>query len=445
MFGSSNAFVVRPFGFRITDPPSGRTGSGSAVFTTAGTPFNTTLTAVTWEAVDDTDNDGVPDNQGALSANAATPNFGQETAAATATLSHVLTEPMPGGFSGSLTGTGFSGFTSGAKTQSVTFSEVGIIDLLATTTNYLGSGQNITAGANGLTGVGRFIPYHFDVTRIHGCTGGAAFTYSGQAFAMVTVTACGVAGSPCPIPSITRNYHGAFGFSKDTTISNAGVATNFSNNVIAAASFANGIGNRTDVTYTFPTPLGKDTVPLTLTLRGVDTDSVSSSGYTEETAEIRSGRIRIVNAYGSELADLSVPMRVEYYSADGWVANTADTCSSITLSAFTNFQGNLNSGETCVQENATNPPCGVSSQGCASPGPLGQCYLEFQSAGGYNLNLQAPGASNEGSVDVTADLSAKTWLRYDWDDNGSLDNPSGRATFGLYRGSPRHIYLRERY
>ena len=67
------------------------------------------------------------------------------------------------------------------------------------------------------------------------------------------------------------------------------------------------------------------------------------------------------------------------------------------------------------------------------------------SSGSYKLYLKAPGIANDGSVDVGTDLSTKTWLRYDWDDNGSLDNPSGRATFGLYRGSPRHIYQRERY
>jgi MSHA biogenesis protein MshQ len=200
------------------------------------------------------------------------------------------------------------------------------------------------------------------------------------------------------------------------------------------------------VTYTFPPnppPAAKDTVPLTLTLRAEDTDTVSSSGYTEETAEIRSGRIKILNSYGSELVDLPMPMRVEYYTTDGWVANTADTCSSITLNA-TNFQRNLQSGETCVlEETPPNPPCGISGQGCA--GLVTQCYRQFQSGGGYNLNLKAAGAANEGSVDVSADLSTKAWLRYDWDDNGSLDDPTGRATFGLYRGSPTHIYQRQRY
>ena len=44
------------------------------------------------------------------------------------------------------------------------------------------------------------------------------------------------------------------------------------------------------------------------------------------------------------------------------------------------------------------------------------------------------------------------WLMYDWDGvdqggDGNIydDHPTGRGTFGVYRGSGRHIYLRELY
>jgi MSHA biogenesis protein MshQ len=392
------------------------------------------LTAVVWEAADDIDNDGVPDNQGALAANAATPNFGRETTPATATLSHALAEPV-GGAPGTLSGTTtFSGFSTGASTQSVAFSEVGIIDLLAQTTNYLGSGQNITAGASGLTGVGRFIPHHFDVTKIHGCTGGATFTYSGQPFATLTATARNLAGVTT---SNYRDFGGGVVFSKDTTVSNAGATANFTNNVIAASSFANGIGNQNNVTYTFPTPPGKDTVPLTLTLRAVDNDSVSSAGFTEETAEIRSGRLRIINAYGSELVPMPVPMRVEYYSTDGWVTNAADTCTSVLAASLSLSNTSAPTPVSPPTQKKMNDTSATTTGASVANSP----FLN----GDAGLSFSAPGAGGDGYVDVTPDLSAKTWLRYDWDDNGSLDDPSGRATFGLYRGSPRHIYQRERY
>ena len=435
MLGSSAAFVVRPFGFRISDPPSGRTGASSAVFTTAGTNFNTTLTAVVWETADDTDNDGVPDNQGALAANAATPNFGQETAAAAATLSHALAEPA-GGTAGSLTGsTSFTGFTSGAKTQSVAYDNVGIIRLLATTSNYLGGGQDVTAGPStaGLTGVGRFIPHHFDVTKIDGCTGGATFTYSGQPFT-VTVTAKNLAGGPT---DITSNYDGTLGFSKAVTISNAGTTTNFANHNITAANFAGGIRNQTTVTYTYPVA-SKETVTASLTLRAMEDgggDSVSSVGYTENAAEIRSGRVRIINAYGSELVLLSVPMRVEHYSSDGWVTNTGDTCTSLGL-ANLDLQNAIHDpaqGVATININA-GPPVRSSAVTPVSP-----------SLGEGQLNFSAPTAGGFGYADARIDLSGNSWLRYDWNGDSTDDDPTGRATFGLYQGSPRHIYQRERY
>lgn len=290
-------------------------------------------------------------------------------------------------------------------------------------------------------GFGRFIPAYFDVSYIHGCLGATSFTYSRQPFGRVTVTAKNAGGAT------TTNYAGTL--ARVTSISDAGDATNFTNNSFAAANFANGVQFQSNVTYKFPV---KETAPATVTLRAAEDDpggdGVSSVGHegVANQAEIRSGRIHLYNAYGSELADLSMPMLAEYYSSStvGWIANTNDQCSSVSLSAFTNYQGNLNAGETCVQDTG-NP--GISGQGCPVLGPVSEQYRSLPSpaSGGYNLYLKAPGATNEGSVDLSADLSAKTWLRYDWDGSGSDDDPAARANFGLYRGSPKHIYMRERF
>ena len=66
-------------------------------------------------------------------------------------------------------------------------------------------------------------------------------------------------------------------------------------------------------------------------------------------------------------------------------------------------------------------------------------------AGTGSLDFSAPGAGGDGYADAGMNLSAQPWLQYDWDGTAPEDNPTGRATFGLYRGSQRHIYLRERY
>lgn len=296
-------------------------------------------------------------------------------------------------------------------------------------------------------GFGRFTPAYFDLIVSPGC---GAFTYSGQPFA-VTATANNAAGVA------TQNYDSSSGFAKDVTILAPGNPNNFNvgppaGNVIAGASrFANGIGSTHPVTnsLTGPNPpivytfAPKETVPLTPSappalpatpLRATDTDGVSSLNHGEPQVEIRSGRLHLINAYGSELVPLSVPMRVEYYSADGWVTNTADTCTA------------LNSAILDLQNAVHDPAQGAATINIkVSPNMPSTVTVVSPAAGAGSLDFSAPGAGGDGYADASMNLSARPWLRYDWDGDNTEDDPVGRATFGLYRGSPRHIYLRERY
>lgn len=306
--------------------------------------------------------------------------------------------------------------------------------------------------------LGRFQPAYFSVTRTFACPDPTpiptddSFTYSGQPFT-AGVTAYSGAGN------VTKNYDHDVGFAKTVTLSLAGATANFTNNLFDGSvglKFAQGLASRTDVKYTFPV---KETAPLVPSvlpappatpLRAADDDNpvVSSATGTEPQLSVRSGRIVIQSAFGSELVDLAVPMRAQYYvsSTNGWVTNTEDVCTAVTL-VFSNYQGNLAAGETCVQDSG-NP--GLSGLGCAAAGPLIPTNERFREAatlsGDFNLYLKAPGSGNDGSVDISTDLAAMSWLQYDWDGNGTPDNnPQGRATFGIYKGSPRHIYIRERY
>ena len=373
-----------------------------------------------------------------------------------------LTQPATGGtqhnltidgtnfissYSGSPTWHDISGkFTSGSITSAANnyanaaFHEVGVLNLHVRDTQYITAG--ITIPEQTLT-VGRFTPHHFDTTLIHGCDSTATdFTYSGQPFS-VTATA---RNNVTPTPEITRNYTGAL--AKNTDFSNAGVTTNFVTGTynLLATDFTNGIGNRTDVTYTFP---AKDTPQATITLRSIDADGISSNGYIEETTLIRSGRARLENVYGSELTSLNMIFRTEYYSDngtastadDGFILNTDDdngaTCTTYDATAglLSNYTGNLNSGETTVT--------GISP----SPVSSGTSYIGFS----------ASGAGNEGSVILLAN-NISSWLTYSWNidcDNADGDNdittgvdaglcgPYGIASFGLFRGDDRIIYQRE--
>jgi MSHA biogenesis protein MshQ len=37
-----------------------------------------------------------------------------------------------------------------------------------------------------------------------------------------------------------------------------------------------------------------------------------------------------------------------------------------------------------------------------------------------------------------------SWLEYDWNDDGTAEDPIGLATFGVYRGHDRVIHWQER-
>ena len=110
-----------------------------------------------------------------------------------------------------------------------------------------------------------------------------------------------------------------------------------------------------------------------------------------------------------------------------WANNTDDSCSSLDAGSDLNL---------------TQFPPGLSSAAIAAdPFLLGDPRLSFLK----------PGMNNTGYIDIEVDLAIATgadleWLYFDWD--GDLvhdDNPTGRATFGVYRGGDNMIYLRELY
>lgn len=397
----SGSFVVAPASFVFSAIP--------AAPLTAGQPFNATVTAMN-----------------ACGTPAATPNFD-------GTVTITSSNPQPGIGNAMAINTTLSGFSNGAASINLTWDEVGTIDLNANLANYLGSTLSVSGTQ---AGAGRFHPAYFDTAVTQGCgtftyAGSTAPVKAGQPFT-VTVTANKAGGG------ITANYAGAVN-AYLTTLSNAGVTAGLANNTIAAASFANGVGSA-NVTYEVATP---QTALLTLTLRAIDSDTpaVSSSGYTEGTTEIRSGRARISNAHGSELLALPIPFRAEYWN-NGWVLNSADSCSGDGLLGGTVSVALSALPATCVQD--TGSP-GLSGAGCAAAGPAGQRFKEggiAGFAGNFNLWLKAPGAGNTGAVTVTGMVPA--WLQYPWS-GGAAINPVARATFGVYKGGDEFIYQRENY
>ncbi|MDX1593513.1 MAG: DUF6701 domain-containing protein [Gammaproteobacteria bacterium] len=263
--GSSNAFVVRPFGFDVDfnldtdddglfddvldDRANNGTGGASYAadadgsrFVMAGETFQAVVTAVTWAGDDDADNDGLPDPGADLTDNPATPNFGQEASAASVALQQILAAAMPAdAILGSLSGATVTGFSAGRALASLSWNEVGILDLQARfddadgdgTDDYLGTPVDLVNAppqadpvAGGAPGVGRFYPARFVLKAnvpafLDACTAGAApFTYLGQgasdsseAFGFATAPLLSVLpqrAGETDAAAFTWNYRGSF-------------------------------------------------------------------------------------------------------------------------------------------------------------------------------------------------------------------------------------------
>lgn len=484
--GSSNAFVVKPYNFVLSNiertsggadnPGTVSPDAASPVFIRAGEAFSATVTSVNADGN-------------------ATPNYGQEIDPEGARLVSTLVEPTLANNPAVGNLTAFGNFNNGIATGTTFYwGEVGFITLQAGVgdQDYLGVGSVLgiantslgTASAN----VGRFQPHDFNVSynspQFKTFCGSSpdAFTYVGQNFDYVTnaqpvltVTARNVQGGT------TQNYGKTGGWFKlsnssltdkiysagggnsidtglvpptDPVINNKGDGT-------AELTFSAGGGIRFDRASTVP-PFDAE-ISLSIYVLDGDNPQVSYGsnparfGQTsagngmafDQGKTMRFGRLRIFNALGSEQIALPILMRLEYWNGSGFALNTQDNCTQIprpTL-AMDNHQG------------------------------LGTCVTAFSSAmvtfsgGQANPALSAPNQS--GTVDIRAllgavpsgdfdeycsggsatgaDPGALTHLRGKWNDatNGAGydDDPTARAAFGRYGSgtSRRFIYSRENY
>jgi len=464
--GSSSSYVVRPAGFVVsailstggTPNPAHTTATQTPYFMVAGRPFTATVTAVTSTGV-------------------AARNYGQETAPESVALTPTLILPTSGNASTVTSTAGFATFTNGVSTGTdFVWPEVGIMRLTphVRDSDYLGVGDVVgTTTGN----VGRFIPNDFlvsvatvPVLQTQCATG--SFTYVGQPFGYATplvmlVTAR--AYSAAPIPPTTQNYKDTFFKITSATLTNKQYASATGtldatgllgapdptilslNNGTATLSFS---PSSSFVMTRTTTPVAPFSAQISVRIEVRDTEGVAATvlpyvvpsaggmAFTN-TPDMRYGRIAFTNASGSELLNLPVPMRAEYFDSPttGFRVNTADMCTNTFTLGFGSYGGNLSAGETCALDTGSGGASGPIA--CSVAGPAAQQFRRPPVSGDFNLNLRAPGSGNGGTVTVTTVVP--DWLRFDWNTTAAGEEyPSGIANFGLFQGESRRIYQTEK-
>jgi MSHA biogenesis protein MshQ len=448
------SFVVRPLAVYVDSTENPRaTDAGGTVFKHAGELFSLDFRSIAWTAGRDPSTDGRWGDCGQANPGAVSGNFARVPAWNIGSPVPTLVQPLGGGV-GALTYGGGEGAivqipTGQHEVQTMAdYAEVGIINFQSVVT-FLGENVAVCSPY-----IGRFVPDHFTTTILVEGTledGCSDFTYTGQPFGYATgefpdmlITARGQSGNP------TLNYRDDFvkltdpatQISMPPAIEDVQLGEEGTPLQVQWAPGNPSLSANNDGTLNFV--LGEDqfayvkednalidkfvsTIRLSISeIR--DSDGVTANGmptsFFPAGTEIRYGRMVTDNAYGAETLPLPILMRTEFFDGASFVPNSDDSCTAIdaTNMKLRDFSGNLE-GDTAV-----------SGSGSITNG--------FTNA----LSLSAPGAGNEGSLylDYDLDTAYLSWLQFDWNGDGVADNnPSAKATFGIFKGNSRLIYMRE--
>ncbi|HTH45687.1 MAG TPA: DUF6701 domain-containing protein [Oxalicibacterium sp.] len=325
---------------------------------------------------------------------------------------------------------------------------------------------------------GRFKPDHYDVTAKMTAACGNKFSYMGQQALGINLNLQALSSNGSSLP----HYGPGYGFLSTFSVSGVDPTATFdpsalnarlSPDLLAFGWIAGAYA--VNANYSFDRKLVSGSVvpdgsyeqfALKVSITDTDLDSttntaakittftnssgphtVSTNNVTSDPTAIRFGRLALENANGSELLSLPVKATTQYWINNvGFVTNIDDTngCTVIDPASIKlqNQKGGLN---------ATNMPA---NNFVAAP-------LSF-SSGRASVVINKPLTTplSKGSVDLCVDLGLDLtpgtvcsatpanmpWLQWRWNPADTLykDDPSTRATFGVYKSGPV-IYLRETY
>lgn len=424
------------------------------IFARADENFNLNIKAVAEAPIEDND----------FTNNLGVTNYQQ----ANIELKHTLIAPATG-VPGALGEVEYDHQLGSSTTVQQRVSEVGVFDFsLNAPTTYLGldlASENLPIAVASTGPIGRFIPAYFSpssvVTSLQAecevtSPNDESFSYLGQPFGYkdnpgIYLHPRSASGSE------TVNYFDSAWWRYDQQWDNR----NYNDTVnslpisfdsdLTSVNRVNGVDSRIELSGEIliyqkpPQPIVPFNSKLDLTLLASDLTDLDGVCYRETASspcidytitdiddemKLRWGKLVIHDTYGPETSALSQPITSEYFTANGFVTNSFDSCTR--LPDLTNF---------------TLTPTDLTLGSGGAPEVYPTLVSQTLALGAANINFTAPGAGHQGFIDTLLDLNVHglPWLRPYNDQNSAFENEvSGRVQFGLYRGSDRVIWWREK-
>ncbi|MGP8308330.1 DUF6701 domain-containing protein [Vibrio sp. YIC-376] len=351
---------------------------------------------------------------------------------------------------------------SGYIFSGLSYDEVGSIQLSATEKGVFYSSIEVDGekGVSGERTIGRFYPKYFRVyaddinTNEWAYPTGQGFTYMGQPFGAEVFYVEALNASKERVSNYksfdeslkaefnlidTSSYAARFSSLRSYT----GEWQNHQLTDVDNRSIGRFTGSASDgLMMTKNTSTYEPDGPLNQYESGVDTDiSIYSSsdnadpvlvdgndGVLNIQPDIRFGRVDLDDVGGRQGETLRVPLRVEYWNGSRFVVNANDNQTVV-------------KGVTAAEQHIW--PIGEGATPKSVTLGAGGEVVSGTSRAVTATQAEAYRQQTRVWLDLEDSANGLPWLKYDWDNDGSEENPSSVVTFGIHRGNDRVIYRGE--
>ncbi len=453
--GSSSNLIIRPFGLREGTKPDS--------VQIADKPYFAFIEGVIWSPEDDLDLNGVADSGADLTNNLKAASFGLEWFPQIPTPQIQYTWPDSlGAAQGNLSSLSTER-SSGQIRYEFTYSEVGEIQLRFDLENYLLSSDDLTYTTKEKWL--RFTPNHLqfsvvNVPELAAYCGGVDYHYSGALIDLDTMASIAITAYSHTNKKLLNYKENYFRWS-DQSLSHIinHVSASDASTLIVAPLISTRFEDPTSSSeqYTMDTiftiaPAFQYTKPVlphdpfipNINFGFSESFLTDSDGVCFQETSISScrslsmnvdsglvnrliyGKILVKNTHGPADMHLPMPIESQYWNGSEYEKIKEDSCLTFSNSGLNlvdaTYFGALQQGETSIINGTA-----------------------LFNSGEETITLSAPGNDNSGAVVPFIDLDAVSlsYLKIDEDQDGTMDNPSGRATFGVFRGHDNIIWWEE--